>query len=909
MQFPIEAILKATDAGFSSGMSGAEKQTEGFGKRTANVMKGVGKAVLAGTAAAGAALTGMAVKTAGTADDIHKASQRIGVSTDAYQEMDYWASQNGISQGSMERAVGRLNQRIGRAVDGNEKYSDAFEALGVNVKDTGGNIRDTEDVMADTIQSLSEIEDESMKSAKASEVFGTSLARQLMPALQDGSLSMEEAAEVAQDMGIVMDETAIEAGVAFQDGMDTAKRALSGIVMEIGAEVLPIFNDMLDWVISQMPTIRSVFQTVFGHVRTVLGAVRDIIANVIDWVYDNREAFLEFGRAVWDTMSQIWDAAQPVLQQIGELLLRLAQWIIDNRETWVTLASFVISSLQSVWSIVSPILSRIGGLLLDLGRYIMQIDFRELINQAKEFLNTWSPLIAGIVAGIAAFKAIHLAIAAINAIKGAWITVTKSVIAVKKALIAVKALMLSPIFLIAAAIGALIAIGIYLWQNWEEIGQKASEIWTGIKEFFSELWTSIGESWTEFWTGIAEFFTELWSSITEGARESWSAFREWLSELWSSIKETAVSMWTGLQDGLVEIITSIQEFITDIFYNIVEFLLDSWISIHTGIIDVLSNIFGDTNEYFNKMLSAIEDILMNIWNIIENILYYWYQTFMNILDLLIGIVTLDFGKMREAVSNQMELISSTISNIWSSIQSITSSILSAISNFIRGIFSSILSTTVNIFNNLRNSITNSINNIRNTVTNVLNSIRNTFSNIWNAVRNATVSAFTGVTNAIRNGIQNGLNAITNMFSNFKDAGRRVVTMIADGIRGAISSVTDAIGNVAGAIRDRLPFSPAKEGPLEDLHKLNFGGTIADSIDSGKKAVQGAMYDLVDVDIPHPTVNGDVNSTVQHMINRDEGNVQPAIIHMDMGSHTYRAYVDDITDTQEKNVRLEEMYDL
>ena len=24
----------------------------------------------------------------------------------------------------------------------------------------------------------------------------------------------------------------------------------------------------------------------------------------------------------------------------------------------------------------------------------------------------------------------------------------------------------------------------------------------------------------------------------------------------------------------------------------------------------------------------------------------------------------------------------------------------------------------------------------------------------------------------------------------------------------------------------LPFSPAKEGPLSDLHKLNFGGTIA-----------------------------------------------------------------------------------
>lgn len=39
------------------------------------------------------------------------------------------------------------------------------------------------------------------------------------------------------------------------------------------------------------------------------------------------------------------------------------------------------------------------------------------------------------------------------------------------------------------------------------------------------------------------------------------------------------------------------------------------------------------------------------------------------------------------------------------------------------------------------------------------------------------------------------------------------------------------------------FSPAKEGPLRDIHRLNFGGTIADSIDYGREEVNSAIKSL------------------------------------------------------------------
>src|SRR5690625_3782627 len=126
-------------------------------------------------------------------DAIAKDSAKLGITTDAFQEMSYWAGQNGLSASDMERAVGRPNQRIGLAGEGNDKYAEALERLGVDMEAVKEGTVSTEDAMATSIQTLSQMTNEQEKSALASELFGTKLARELMPALQEGSLSLEEA--------------------------------------------------------------------------------------------------------------------------------------------------------------------------------------------------------------------------------------------------------------------------------------------------------------------------------------------------------------------------------------------------------------------------------------------------------------------------------------------------------------------------------------------------------------------------------------------------------------------------------------------------------------------------------------------------------------------------------------------
>lgn len=78
---------------------------------------------------------------------------------------------------------------------------------------------------------------------------------------------------------------------------------------------------------------------------------------------------------------------------------------------------------------------------------------------------------------------------------------------------------------------------------------------------------------------------------------------------------------------------------------------------------------------------------------------------------------------------------------------------------------------------------------------------------------------------------------------FYNAGRNIVNSIADGIRSAIGSVVDAIGSVVQKIRDHLPFSPAKEGPLRDLNRLDFS-IIAEGIYASKNPIVEAMRDVM-----------------------------------------------------------------
>lgn len=66
-------------------------------------------------------------------------------------------------------------------------------------------------------------------------------------------------------------------------------------------------------------------------------------------------------------------------------------------------------------------------------------------------------------------------------------------------------------------------------------------------------------------------------------------------------------------------------------------------------------------------------------------------------------------------------------------------------------------------------------------------------------------------------------------TNFTDRGVALMRTLAEGIRAGTHLVVAATAAATQQVRDHLPSSPAKTGPLSDIHRLKFGETIASSI--------------------------------------------------------------------------------
>ena len=101
--------------------------------------------------------------------------------------------------------------------------------------------------------------------------------------------------------------------------------------------------------------------------------------------------------------------------------------------------------------------------------------------------------------------------------------------------------------------------------------------------------------------------------------------------------------------------------------------------------------------------------------------------------------------------------------------------------------------------------------------------------------------------------------ITKFIAKLVECGIKIPMMIAKGILSGVGKVTEAIKKVTQSIRDHLPHSPAKTGPLKDLHKIKISETIATAIKP--KPISSAIANALNINSYglKPNVRGGISS--------------------------------------------------
>lgn len=104
--------------------------------------------------------------------------------------------------------------------------------------------------------------------------------------------------------------------------------------------------------------------------------------------------------------------------------------------------------------------------------------------------------------------------------------------------------------------------------------------------------------------------------------------------------------------------------------------------------------------------------------------------------------------------------------------------------------------------------------------------------LWDAVTaagSAVMAAAPALWQSVQNVFGNVLTFIGSIPGRMFEAGKNIIMSITDGILSVATAPLDAISGIVSGIRDFLPFSPAKVGPLRDIHRVKIVETIADGM--------------------------------------------------------------------------------
>ena len=556
--------------------------------------------------------------------------------------------------------------------------------------------------------------------------------------------------------------------------------------------------------------------------------------------------------------------------------------------------------------------SQLEELAISFGEMLMPV-IREVVTWIQGFVDKLNSMDEGtremilkIGLFVAALGPVLIVIGKVISAIGTILTIVPKVAsafgAVKTAFAALSAVFAAnPIGLVIAAVAALIAIFVTLWNKCDGFREFWINLWQGIKDFFVNIWQgiqSVFSSVTEFiknnwqslflflvnpvagffkllWDnceGFREFWLNLWSNIKEVCSSAWSGICSLASSAWSGITETVSSAWSNIKSGVSSAASSVENFVRDSWVSIKSHTSEAWTSVKQGISSAWSDIKSGTGEALSHIRSSVSEGWQNLkqntseaWNSMkENISSTW-------------------SSIKEGVSSAASSVKETVSQTWSAtkentarlwsetkdtVVSISSSIKDAVSNFSEGVknlASSLWESMKGTFRSglefirdlTSNKLTELVSNAKTYLGNMVSDARGRLEELKNGFSQAFSNIVSGVSNAvgnIKNALSGVFDAVKNVFSNIVSNafswGKDIIGNLISGITSKIGHLVDSVKNVASTIWDYLHFSEPEKGPLSDFHTYMpdmiemLGRGITDNIHNLKAPMMALSSSLV-----------------------------------------------------------------
>ena len=382
-------------------------------------------------------------------------------------------------------------------------------------------------------------------------------------------------------------------------------------------------------------SIETVADLLGGIILEALKLLADTIKLVADgftafsdWCKENKEIISTIANVI-GTLATVWQGIKFLswAEQAGglagafELLSGKVSFIVSGiKDLGLALKALTFDKLVSFGETIylnalyaKDFVVNSGKLIVELGKTALELGKSALawgVHAAQMGLAAAAEIAQSVAAGVAA--------AATWALNGAIAVLT------------------SPITLVIAAIAALIAIGVLLYQNWDTVVEFAKTAWQGLCDFISGICQAIGEFFIGLWTKLQEIFEPIGQWFSEKFQEGWdsiinifSNLGSWFGERWADVTNALAEVGSWLGDKF----QSGRDKVNSAFEKVGSWFGDRWNDIKDGVKEAdtwfgekfesakekTQNPFQKIGSWFGDRWKDMQDALKEIPNWFKNL--------------------------------------------------------------------------------------------------------------------------------------------------------------------------------------------------------------------------------------------------------------------------------------------------
>jgi hypothetical protein len=358
----LKAQFTANINEFKSGVDKAKTKLKEFGDRAHQVgekIKEIGakigdwtKKLALGITALAGSMTALTFGVAASGDKIAKMAKKTGLATESLSQLAYAAELSGTSIEDIGTGVRMLQRAVAQSDRGMALYTDTFRMLGVNIYDTNGQFKSTEQTFLEVADALNKLEDDSLKTDAAMTLFGRS-GTNMLPMFEDGAAGIREMAQEATDLGIVWSGPAAAAAEIFNDDFLRLKKTFWAISIELGQRLMPIlnrfFNGIKRWLDEHPQAIENFINATTRFLAGFFGWLLWIWENILGPIFVAVAKWLnqDGGQAI----DNFWVGVQEFTVKVWNAILWIWNFLVT---TWNNIVSWwdteIKPKLDAIWN-------------------------------------------------------------------------------------------------------------------------------------------------------------------------------------------------------------------------------------------------------------------------------------------------------------------------------------------------------------------------------------------------------------------------------------------------------------------------------------------------------------------------------------------------------------------------------